>query len=160
MKVVCTYCLKYLRGEEDPEGKLSHGVCEDCKANFLPQWVGLKVSEYLNRHDKPIVIVKDGRVIAANETAKEMVGKTDDELGLLGGEFMECKYSRLPEQCGNTVHCKSCTIRNTVEKALAGVESRRVPATLFQDDQTIHLLISALRIEDAMVLLTIEDFSI
>ncbi|MFT3917540.1 MAG: hypothetical protein QM704_26670 [Anaeromyxobacteraceae bacterium] len=64
-----------------------------------------------------MVVDGDGRVVAANRQAGAALGREPSQLrGLLGGEAMACVYSRLPGGCGKTVHCKDCTIRNTVTK--------------------------------------------
>jgi hypothetical protein len=68
----------------------------------------------------------------------------EQSLGLLGGELMECRYARLSEGCGNTIHCSTCTIRQTVNNARESKSDLLgVPAWLDRDALRIHFLISA-----------------
>jgi PAS domain-containing protein len=73
---------------------------------------------FLNTFDEPILLIdENARVITANQSAREFLNKDFSEIeGYLGGEVMECAYSCLEGGCGNTIHCKSCTIRNLVMK--------------------------------------------
>ena len=147
MRLVCSYCSKELALIEPlADARVSHGMCEECGEYFRRQWSGIKLGEYLDQFDRPVLVVGEkGRVIAANEPMASMLGQDARSIfGLLGGEAMECQYSRLPERCGNTVHCKTCTIRNTVQRALTtGEPQLRVPAHLDQKTATVHFMISA-----------------
>jgi len=136
MKVVCSYCSRHL-GEKAPrdDQRISHGMCDECRAYFERQIDGLPLDRYLDGFEAPVMIVDgDGRLVASNEMAATMCGKSQKELiGLLGGEAMECGYARLPGGCGRTVHCETCTIRNAVTATLenrqglphAGVKLKR-----------------------------------
>ena len=78
-------------------------------------------------------------------------------VGLLGGEFIKCVYARLPERCGHTVHCTSCTIRSAVESTVhTGQPITRQPARLRRDQGPVDMLISATR-KGEYVQLIIED---
>jgi hypothetical protein len=87
-----------------------------------------------------------------------MLGKGSPEIeGHKGGDVFECAYARLPEGCGNTIHCSGCTIRRTVmETHKTGKSSLRVPATLNRNDpedpDKITLLISTEKIADVVLL--------
>ena len=35
MLIICAWCLKILRQEEPVDGKISHGVCEECMKKTL-----------------------------------------------------------------------------------------------------------------------------
>jgi PAS domain-containing protein len=85
-----------------------------------------------------------GRLLGANQSAADMLGKSREELvGLLGGEAMECVYARLPGGCGGTVHCQTCMIRRTVSETHADGHPRvDVPATLEAGQGPACLLIS------------------
>ena len=64
-------------------------------------------------------------------------------LGLLGGVALECAYARLPEGCGKTVHCVTCTIRNTVTSTIQSkVLHTDVPAKLRHEDNEIAMYLS------------------
>jgi len=78
-------------------------------------------------------------------------------LGLRRGEAMECRYARLPEGCGETVHCEICSVRNTVLEVLETGESReQVPAYVDRGAHRVPLTISAFE-RDGIVLLVIDE---
>ena len=160
MKVVCSYCRADL-GEKEPLGNdmVSHGMCTACADYFSKQWSGLDLGEFLDRYDRPVLAVNpDGRIVAANQHMADLLGKSERDLfGLLGGEVMECRFARLPGGCGETVHCKTCTIRNTVMAVMERGESReKVRAYLNRLERRVELTISAYK-RDRVVLLMIDE---
>lgn len=131
IETICSYCGKKLKtiAEEDSSLKISHGICESC---FIPlmEDLGTPMREFLNKIEKPVVIVDDDASIQmANENAKKLLG---DDIELLDdrrfGNVIECRHSKEGKGCGRTVHCKSCTIRNTVNQAARGIPQRHIPA--------------------------------
>lgn len=162
MEIICSYCRKAL-GTKPPleDDSVTHGMCPGCQEHFRRQWSGLSLGEYLDAFDRPIVVVDaEGRVVAANQQLADLVGRSQRELsGLLGGEAMECQYSRLPGGCGRTVHCQTCTIRNAVSQTLeTGEPLDRVPAWLDQQEGRVSLRISTLLVQ-GVVRVTIEQAS-
>jgi PAS domain-containing protein len=161
MKVVCSYCRADMREVEpyDDQG-VSHGICDECYVHFMRQWEGLKLGEYLDDFEFPVIVVtgNEKRIAAVNQRMAELIGKEEREVaGLLGGEALECVYSRLEGGCGKTIHCKTCTIRKTVNETWeTGRSLEQVPARLDRDDGRIHLLISTYKHERA-VTVVIED---
>jgi PAS domain-containing protein len=147
MLLVCSYCHKTLRaGKGGPSDLVSHGMCEECGAHFEKLWSGMQLGEYLDGLPGAVLLVDgDGRVLAANAKAGALLGRDPaTPRGLLGGEAMACSNSRLPGGCGKTIHCRDCTIRNTVTKvAKTGVPVQRVPAYLKTDEGRVPLEISA-----------------
>ena len=146
MKVICSYCSKEI-GEKKPldDGSVSHSICKDCHEYYSKQITGMSFDEYLDRFDVPVFIVDDEvRILAANEMAETMLGKPmKDFVGLLGGEALECVYARLPEGCGNTIHCVTCAIRITVTSTIQdGVLHKDVPSKLHLEDDEIALYLS------------------
>jgi len=146
MQIICSYCRKDL-GEKEPleDHRFSHGMCPECTDYFLAQIDGLPLEEYLENFEFPVVIVNsDSRIVATNKAAEKLTGKSGDKvMGLLGGEAMECVYARLPEGCGQTVHCETCTIRRAVMGAMESGKSKdHVPVKLKQEDQEISMIIS------------------
>ena len=95
-----------------------------------------------------MIVDADCRIVAANKLAADITGKPRHEVtGLLAGEAMECCYSRLPEGCGKTVHCETCTIRNTVNDAFESeMPQSRVPVKVKQEDREIYLKFSVVKI--------------
>ena len=146
MKVVCSYCEAHLRDKEpldDPS--VSHGMCAPCLDHFRRQWRGLSLSEYLDAFTCPVVVFDgDCRTIAANRPAAEWLGRGPEEmLGLLGGEALECANARKPGGCGKTVHCRTCTVRNSVRATFeTGEPCVRVPASLQRQEGPVRVLVS------------------
>ncbi len=63
--------------------------------------------------------------------------------GFLGGEAMECVNARLPEGCGETEHCRTCTIRRTVmDTHLSGQPHERVATALDRVDGPVRFWVS------------------
>ncbi len=160
MKITCSYCKKEM-GRKEPfhDDRVSHSICSECFDYFEEQIKGLSLERYLDKFEAPIMILDaDGRIVASNKMAEEMTGKPRREVfGLLGGEAMECAYARLPEGCGKTVHCETCTIRRTVMNALnSGEPQLHVPVTLKQADREIKMIISTEKI-DELVRIIIEN---
>lgn len=122
MRIDCSFCKKEL-AEKEPfnDGRVSHGVCPKCYAYFDGQLRSMSLDEYLGAFQEPVLIFNaEGRVVASNTIAGAMYGRdtSGQLLGLLGGEALECSYARLPEGCGKTYHCPTCTIRNLVRQTL------------------------------------------
>lgn len=148
-------------GEKGPfdDDSVSHSICSECFNYFEEQINGLSFERYLDKFEAPIMIVDaDGRILASNKMAEKMTGKSQREVfGLLGGEAMECAYARLPEGCGKTVHCETCTIRRIVMKAMdSGEPQLHVHVTLKQADREIKMIISTEKI-DELVRIVIEN---
>ena len=160
MKVICSYCRKKM-GEKEPfnDDRVSHCMCQECYGYYQEQINGLSLDKFLGRFEAPVLIVdKDGRIVAANKMAETMTGKSQREIsGLLGGEVMECAYARLPEGCGQTVHCVACTIRRTVMAAMeSGEPQMHIPVKLRQEDREIAMIISTEKI-GSLVRIVIEN---
>ena len=161
MKRVCAWCRKEL-GRVDSqvgsENAITHGICGTCRDNMLFQ-MGVELGVFLDSLKLPIVVVdRGGTIVTGNDQARAMLQKALSEIeGYKGGEVFECAYARLPEGCGNTMHCSGCTIRRTVmETHGTGRSFLRVPATLnrntLQDPEKVKLLISTERLADLVLL--------
>jgi PAS domain-containing protein len=140
------------------DGSLTHGMCRACGEHFGAQWAGISYGAYLERFPFPVVLVEGaGRVVAINRPACDFLGREPtDVIGLLGGEAMECARARLPGGCGKTVHCSTCTIRNSVTLThRTGQAVTRAPARLRRSDRTFDLLIST-ALAGKLVRVTIE----
>lgn len=162
MKVVCSYCRRSM-GEKPPfdREEISHGMCKPCLEYYRAQWIGMKLDEYLDRFNAPVFAVDpDGRIIGANRLAAARIDKTRSEVfARLGGEVMECAYARLPEGCGATEHCATCTVRRSVQRTFEtgrDIDGRRAYVT--QRDGRLDLLVST-HLEDGFVRLVIESMS-
>jgi PAS domain-containing protein len=165
MKKVCAWCRRELESfvaEHEQMYPVTHGICDTCAADLLMQ-MGRPLQEFLDSLDVPILLIESGPLICtANRQARKLLDKQLTEIeGRRGGDVIECVHAKLPEGCGNTVHCKSCTIRITVlETFTSGISSVRVPA--YPDIQTVsgvktmRFLITTEKVGN-LVLLRIED---
>lgn len=135
MITICAWCNKQLSADsEQPEGMISHGICPDCQNYFFPPGGTRSFSEFLELLPIPILVVDDDvRLIGANKKASRLLGKNSGKIkGVHLGEAIECPYARLPGGCGQTVHCRSCTVRLTVHDTYTtGLSHYDVPA--YQD---------------------------
>ena len=141
---------------------ISHGLCASCVPKFMAGH-GCKFAEFLDRQAVPIFVVGDnGRILGANNEGLDLVDKAADAIqGQLGGEVFECRHASEPGGCGQTIHCKSCTIRNSVTKtAQTGEPCIRVEAYMdlgnIIQDHTVRFLISTEKVID-VVLLRIDE---
>jgi hypothetical protein len=165
MKRVCAWCKKELGSvdsQEHSEDAITHGICRNCRGNIFFQ-MGVELGIFLDSLEPPIVVVdQEGTVVTGNDKIRKLLKKELPEIeGYRGGDVFECAYARLPEGCGNTVHCSGCTIRRTVmETHETGKSLLRVPATLKRyaprDQIDIKLLISTEKVGD-VVLLRIDE---
>jgi len=165
MNRVCAWCRKELGtidSQAGLESVITHGICRNCKDNMLFQ-MGVELEVFLDSLKLPIVLVdRGGTIVTGNDQARTLLRKGLPEIeGYKGGEVFECAYARLPDGCGNTMHCSGCTIRRTVmETHRTGRSFLRIPATLNhntpQDPEKIKLLISTERLAD-LVLLRIDE---
>jgi len=165
MRRVCAWCrteLDAVDSQAGCENVITHGICENCSTNLLFQ-MGVELRVFLDSLRLPVVVVnRVGTIVTANRQATTLLRKGLPEIeGYKGGEVFECAYARLPEGCGNTMHCSGCTIRRTVMETYGtGRSFLRVPATLNrntpEDPEKIKLLISTERIAD-LVLLRIDE---
>ena len=154
MKVICSYCRKKIKDKEPLDNNLiSHGMCENCVEHFTRQWDGQSLGEYLDRFEVPVLIVNEScRILAANQEMADMIGRGDREIyGLLGGEVFECVYSRLEEGCGNEVHCRTCTVRNTVMHTIeTGETLHRVECYVERDNGKEACLVSTVKLDKSV----------
>lgn len=161
MKTVCAWCKKEMKAgspELSPEGLVSHGICTDCIYEML-DIKRMPLMDYLDSLGAPILVVNaDGCIDSANKLAREILQKTPAEIdGRKGGDVFECAYAKLPEGCGNTIHCDACTIRNTVmDTHLTGNPHIHAKAYLIQgtpdDNQEIKFLISTQKVANVVLL--------
>ncbi|RPH51479.1 MAG: PAS domain-containing protein [Desulfobacteraceae bacterium] len=134
MRRVCAWCQKELNPSEsiaaDQDVPITHGICKECYSKLIP-CKAKTLKSFLDQFTDPVFLVdSEGRVVTSNSAAISALGKKPEEIdGYLGGDVFDCKYAGLPGGCGNTIHCKSCTIRNTVSATLQSGKSHvRVPA--------------------------------
>ncbi len=131
------------------DGLPSHGICIECLDYFFPKEGPRSFDEFLDLLAIPVIVI-DGnfRVVATNEaTFRLLANRVQKVVTEPPGVALECPYARLPEGCGQTVHCRSCAVRLTVLDTFATGQSHYdVPA--YRDNSfgehsiTIHYRIS------------------
>ena len=146
MRILCSYCGTMM-GEKEPldSDDVTHSICRECTDEFPQRWGGTELGRYLDMFEMPVLAVnRDSLVIAANQHMANMLGEPQRSVfGLLGGQVMECEYSKLPGGCGHTTHCPACTIRRTVMATMEDGQGReKVSAVLQREDGPVVLSIS------------------
>ena len=139
-------------------GLVTHSICCDCADNLEFQ-LGVPLQRYLDSLKIPIIALNgDGKVIAMNREAFRIhSGKTGEEMAAWPDRIFECPHARLPEGCGNRVHCSGCTIRfATTECYRTGESLRNLPAHITHCDSDspdkAGILISADRVDKIVFL--------
>ncbi|MEW6108890.1 MAG: PAS domain-containing protein [Nitrospirota bacterium] len=168
MRKVCAWCQKELGpggSQLDAyDAPITHGICYDCLKKVM-SFLAEPVRDYLDRFPGPVFLVNsEARIITANREGFNVLGKKPEEVeGQLGGDALDCEYAGLPGGCGNTVHCKTCTIRKTINNTFqSGRSNIRVAA--YPDlhhmtgENRVRFLISTEKVGDA-VLLRIDEIS-
>ena len=161
MRRVCAWCGKEL-GERTSRAQakrpISHGLCERCSHHLLAQ-KGMPLLQYLDGLGAPIAVVDAGGTIrTANKQACAFLQQDLSSIeGRSGGDVFECAYARLPEGCGQTIHCSGCAIRRAVMETHGTGRSRlRVPASLNAGApdavRPVQLLISTEKVRDVVLL--------
>lgn len=161
MRQVCAWCGKEMgtyATDTESRKTITHGICDTCAYHIIAQ-AGMPLQEYLDGLHAPVLVVNgDGIVETANAQARDILQKEPSQIeGQAGGDVFECAYARLPEGCGNTIHCAGCTIRRTVMHTHQTGESHtREPAVLnwesANETQQIPFLISTEKVGDVVLL--------
>jgi len=120
MRRICASCKRELPSSDpgaNEDTPVSHGLCDACMETMLLAELGQPLTEFLGTFDTPIALVGPGTTIrAANERACALLGTDPRTLsGQKWGDIIACRHASNPNGCGRGIHCKSCTIRRTVE---------------------------------------------
>lgn len=155
MKNVCAWCNQELPSTGDPDtSAISHGICPDCMDN-IPFQMGVTIDHYLKSLKVPVLLMTEQATVAyANGTAQDLLGANQSELaGKAAGLAFECNLARLPEGCGNTIHCSGCTLRKAILDTFAtGKDNVGVEATLRTGRRDVHYRISTHRVGEYVTL--------
>jgi len=158
----CIWCKAEIPNG-DPAHVITQCFCPACREYFSTPQNRKSLPQFLDELGVPVLVMDDTiRVLGFNESARALLGKNLEAcVGRYGGDVLECAYARLPGGCGNTEHCKACTIRRTVTSThLTGDSHVKVPA--YQDLATpngtreIRFLISTEK-AGSFVLLRIDE---
>ncbi len=157
----CLYCARHLGSVEEVDDhteRISHGVCPECLHLFMAG-TGQPIVDFLDSLPGIIYVIdRDGRFIGANTLGQKHASKKMDfSEKWLSGEVFECHHSKLPGGCGQTIHCKACTIRQAVTKtAETGISCIEVPAHMdlgeITDVKTTRFIISTEKVNDVVML--------
>ncbi len=143
MKTVCAWCRAEMEKGDDPEDKeITHGICHPCVDLFFDLDNEQSIAAFIEGVDAPVIVFdSDVTIIAANKKAlvihpyaTPVPGRTTP------GEMVQCAYAKLPEGCGNTIHCYGCAVRNAIEKTMetgAGVNRLPTYKKVFIDDDIV-----------------------
>ncbi|MFI5298382.1 MAG: hypothetical protein ACHREM_09810 [Polyangiales bacterium] len=140
MKRVCAWCrtdLGTVDGDFDPRLPITHTICPECDHDFDDERTDETVQAFLDRLDVPVLLVDHYvRVIAASRQAQLLLADGVRETrGQTGGSLLECVSAALPGGCGGSVHCKGCSVRNSVlETHETGRPLNDVPAYVNVDN--------------------------
>jgi hypothetical protein len=165
---VCAWCgaaMGAVEGNFDDRFPVTHGICGACSRTFAAEPGRKSFQEFIDGLGVPLLLVDDDvRVLAANWQARDALGKDlPNIVGRKSGDVIECRYSGLVGGCGQTAHCRSCTIRNCVAKTnLTGKPCLKVLAhpdvEVGAEFKTLNMLISTEKV-GACVLLRIDEIS-
>ncbi len=165
MKKICAWCkadLGEMPSSRFPPDAITHGICPTCR-DRLSHESGEALRDFLDRLGVPVLLMDEGvRALSANRQARQLLDKTLPAIeNQLGGNVIECVHAHEPGGCGGTVHCKSCTIRQTVKDTYdSGTPHVEIPA--YQDIRTpaaskqVRFLISTEKV-GGYVMLRIDD---
>lgn len=112
----CAWCKKKMPAPHPrAEAVITRGMCEVC-AHRLLRALGRPVQEFLDELGAPVVVLDTTMAIqAANKQAQHLLKKDLPQLEGRGpGEAIGCVNSTVAGGCGKSIHCQSCTIRQTV----------------------------------------------
>jgi len=132
MNILCSKCRTIVGIQEhhtDPD--LGPVLCPDCGDNFIAEYGGVSLSEYLDRFEEPLMVFnQELRVVACNKKGRGEVEATGIRpYGLMAGDFMHCRNTEIAGGCGQSAECPHCTIRNSVGATLrTGKPVKDVPA--------------------------------
>lgn len=165
IRYLCSFCQTELRPAEfldEKEELISHGLCRSCLEKAMRKH-GRCLNDYLGQFSEPVLVIdRNGRAITANKAGQYVLGKEIEEIeGYLGGEIFGCLHAQEEGGCGETLHCLSCVIRNTVEETYrTGLSQQKIPACQDLDTvsgpRTTRFIISTEKLDHA-VLLKVDD---
>jgi hypothetical protein len=102
------------------------------------------------------------RLIACNRRAEALLGRVEESLlGLMGGEFMECRNAQMPEGCGRTSLCPGCPLRGSITGVLvSGKPVSRLPAHIRVKDkgkEAVREMVISAEKEGELIRITIHE---
>lgn len=168
MQRICAWCKKEIGVPQPASSRddtpISHGICVECARKFLRLEIE-PMRSYLDRFPGAVLLVDaDARVITANQEGYKALQQDPASIdGQLGGDAIRCRHALFSGTCGQTVHCKTCTVRMAVTDTMqTGRSHVAVPAYMdlaqITGDKRIRFLITTEKMGEA-VLLRIDEIS-
>lgn len=131
MKEYCIRCKTVVAEFEHGHIFTGTTLCENCREELKGKSAISEITQFLDSLVQPVLAVdSEGRIGTANRSARRLLGKELEDISHeLGGVVFECAYAKLPDGCGQTVHCNGCAIRRAVNLTMTtGTTLRSVPA--------------------------------
>lgn len=163
MRRQCAWCKKIMddaAADAMESREITHGICDECLTNWDFQQ-GVNVYRFLDSLNTPLFVRgEDDNVQFVNRAAATLLGLDRSELTpKKPGLVFECQYARLPEGCGNTIHCSGCAMRLAIKQtATTGQGVVRQPAKLKLEDREAGLLITTEKVGD-LILMRIDEMT-
>lgn len=168
MQKICAWCRKEIGGPQPESSRddapISHGICVACAREVMHLEIE-PMRTYLDRFPGAVLLVDaDARVITANQEGYKTLRQDPASVdGQLGGDAIRCRHALFSGTCGQTVHCKTCTIRMAITDTMqTGRSHVAVPAYMdlaaISGDKRIRFLITTEKVGEA-VLLRIDEIS-
>jgi len=168
MRKVCAWCKQEIDPDESSpvssDAPISHGVCPDCVQKFF-SFMGKPMRDFLDEFAGPVFLVDPtNKIITANSNGLALIDKEPDAIEEKKvGNVFECPHASETAGCGNSIHCKTCTIRSAIaETSRTGQARLQVPAYAdlhsFSKNKKSKFAISTEKVGDA-VLLRIDDIA-
>ncbi len=163
MRRQCAWCKETI-GEPavatTENREITHGICNECITNMDFQQ-GVDLYCFLDSLNTPLFVRgEDDNVQFVNRAAATLLDLDRSEFTpKKPGLVFECQYARLPEGCGNTIHCSGCAMRQAIKQTAAtGQGVVRQPAKLKLEDREASLLITTEKVGD-LILMRIDEIT-
>ena len=152
MHQICSDCGRYIQ-EKQPfnNTELTNGICLHCYTPPLMMISGYCYNEYLETFDAATIILNSHHeILGVNQSAQAMLGKPLDILiNMRNGDAFDCPHAKLPEGCGKTIHCETCTIRSLLLKTRElGISSHNEHVSVETKDGKKEFLMSVVFYDD------------
>lgn len=152
MHLICGYCGRYIQEKQPFDNTdLTNGICLDC---YIPPSIttaGFSYNEYLETFDASTIVLDfNHKILGVNLKAQAMLGKPlDILLSMRNGDAFDCPHAKLPEGCGKTSHCETCSIRILIlQTRVLGISSHNELVAVETKEGKKEFLMSAVFYDD------------
>ena len=124
-ETICFSCRRSL--EEEDELRILTRACEQCFGTIFSSR-DERLPAYLEALDVPAALLSRERTVLDSNGLFRHIASNPVVAGIEIGEVLDCMYTPLLGQCGETVPCLLCKVRNSVEHTwLTGEGLRELP---------------------------------